>query len=295
MKTSVWLACSLLFFSGVNTANHVAAGARPPEGESGQLIRTHGLKINVDDMEKALAFYCGKLGFEVEDRGAYPERVVLKSEGRNKLILNRVEKLGRPSPQESKFAFTLQVNDLDRAIERMRSLGVEFGEPGKRKEGVGDAIYIRDPFGRLISLMHQTIVKVEPFKEPRLYNFGFLIPDMEAGRDFYSNKLGFVVRSEKYLPGDLPLGNTDKTFAFMLHYREGVRPARGGDPEGAPFNTLVFETGDLSAAVKALEARGVKILRRRARKENDGEQHVAFEDPFGNVSELIEASKPAGR
>src|SRR3712207_7902250 len=59
-----------------------AAGARRLEGESRQLIRTHGLKINVDDMAKAVAFYCGKLGFEVEDRGAYPERVVLKSEGR---------------------------------------------------------------------------------------------------------------------------------------------------------------------------------------------------------------------
>jgi catechol 2,3-dioxygenase-like lactoylglutathione lyase family enzyme len=160
---------------------------------------------------------------------------------------------------------------------------------------VGDAIYIKDPFGRLISLMHQTVVKVEPFKEPRLYNFGFLIPDMEVGRDFYSNKLGFVVRSEKYLPNDLPLGNGDKSFAFMLHYRQGVTPVKGDDPEGTPFNTLIFEADDLPAAVKTLEARGVKILRRPAQKKGAVGQSVAFEDPFGNVSELVETSRPGGR
>ena len=59
--------------------------------------------------------------------------------------------------------------------------------------------------------MHQTIVKVEPFKEPGIYNFGLLIPDMNVARDFYPNRLGFVVRSEKYLPKDLQLGHKDNS------------------------------------------------------------------------------------
>lgn len=45
--------------------------------------------------------------------------------------------------------------------------------------------------------MHQTIVKVEPFEEPKIYNFGFLVPDMQMGRDFYTGKLGFVVSQRK--------------------------------------------------------------------------------------------------
>jgi catechol 2,3-dioxygenase-like lactoylglutathione lyase family enzyme len=73
-------------------------------------------------------------------------------------------------------------------------------------------------------MMHQTIVKVEPFKEPRIYNFGVLVPDMKAARAFYHDVLGFVERSEKYLPLDLPLGYSDNTFAFMLHYRPGGLP-----------------------------------------------------------------------
>lgn len=281
MKLVIYIALILLLPcpAGQSNANTV---------ETVSLIRTHGVKINVDDMEKALSFYCGKLGFEVEDRSGYPGYVVLKSDDRNKVILNHVKKLTKPSPSDTRFSFTLQVNDLDRAIERMRSLGVEFAETERRKEGVGDAISIKDPFGRLISLMHQTIVKVEPFKEPRLYNFGFLIPDMEVGRDFYSNKLGFVVRSDKYLPLDLPLGHKDKSFAFMLHYRPGVQPIKSNQSPASPFNTLVFETNSLQAAIKELEEHGVKIISGKKPQRSARGNYVEVEDPFGNVSEILE-------
>lgn len=284
----VAFALTLVCLSG--HVRNSAGGRQAGTAEARQTIRTHGVKINVDDMEKALAFYCGKLGFEVEDRSGHPDRVVLKSGEEDKLILNRVRELKRLGPTDTSLSFTLQVNDLDQAIERMRSLGVEFGESERRKEGVGYAIFIKDPFGRRISLMHQTIVKVEPFKEPKLYNYGFVVPDMNAGRDFYSNKLGFVVRSEKYLPKDLPLGHTDNSFAFMLHYRPGVKPVRSGYPNSSPFNTLVFETDSLRAAVKELKGRGVKILSAEPQRGASGE-FVVFEDPFGNVSELLEVAR----
>ncbi|HWS99316.1 MAG TPA: VOC family protein [Pyrinomonadaceae bacterium] len=259
--------------------------------ETHPLVRTYGLKINVDDMRKALSFYEDKLGFEVEGRGT--DYAVLKSAAGERLILNRVKQLRALGPADTQLSFTLQVNDLDRAIERMKALGIEFGEKERRREAVGDAIFIKDPFGRRISLMHQTVVKAEPFKEPRLYNFGFLVPDMQAARDFYGGKLGFVVRSEKYLPLDLPLGHTDKSFAFMLHYRPGVTRVLSDYPRSAPFNTLVLETDSLRAAAEALKARGVKILDAEPREGAPG-SYLAFEDPFGNVSELLEvAGRPA--
>ena len=291
MKLATCVACALTLLCLSSAGENFAVGEyRRSQVETEALIRTHGLKINVDDMEQAVAFYCGKLGFEIADRSGHPNYVVLKSGDRNRLILNRVRKLMQLAPTDTQFSFTLQVNDLDQTIERMRSLGVEFAETERRKEGVGYAISIRDPFGRRISLMHQTIVKVAPFKEPKLYNFGFLIPDMAAGRDFYSNKLGFVVRSEKYLPLDLPLGHKDNTFAFMLHYRPGVRASKRAEPHSAPFNTLVFETYNLQAAVKELKARGVKILHGQPHQSALG-NFVAFEDAFGNVSELLEVAR----
>jgi predicted enzyme related to lactoylglutathione lyase len=254
-------------------------------------IRTHGVKINVDDMDRAIAFYVDKLGFEIESRQDYPREVFLKTGERIKLSLRAVKNLQKPEPQETRVSFTLQVNDLDQAIARMKSRGVEFAESEKRKEGVGFAISIRDPFGARISLMHQTIVKVEPFKEPKIYNFGFYIPEMEAARSFYTEKLNFLVRSERYLPLDLPLGHKDKTFAFMLHYRPGAQAVKSSYP-ALPWQTVVFETTELHLAAMELKKRGVKILSKNPEKSSEG-YSIAFEDPFGNVSELLEVARPS--
>jgi len=288
MKLSIGLAFVLLFVnSGGHVKTPISAGANSCQVETESLIRTHGVKINVDDMDRALSFYTEKLGFQVEDRSGYPNYVVLKSGDREKLVLNRVKKLRTFSPTDTQLSFTLQVNDLDQAIEKMKALGVEFGEKQRRKEAVGNAISIKDPFGRLISLMHQTIVKTEPFEEPKIYNFGYAVPDMQIGRNFYSNKLGFVVRSERYLPLDLPLGHKDKSFAFMLHYRPGVVPVKSDYPRVAALNTLIFETFNLAAATAELKKMDVKILSREPQQSARG-KYVVIEDPFGNVSEILE-------
>ncbi|PYS51173.1 MAG: hypothetical protein DMF68_05245 [Acidobacteria bacterium] len=262
--------------------------AQQQKSQGKVLLHTSALKINVDDMDKALSFYGDKLGFEVADRSDYPQVVVLKTGDNFKLILSKVRRLQKAAATETQVSLTLQVNDLDRAIEKMKSLNVQFGETKPRKEAVGNAIFILDPFGRKISLMHETIVKDEPFKEPRVYNFGVLIPDMTAGRDFYANKLGFVVRSEKYLPLDLPLGHEDKSFAFMLHYRPGVTSIKSEYPSAAPFVMMVFETTELERTSAELKTRGVKILASKSGKQG---KSVVIEDPFGNVSEIVESSK----
>jgi len=263
-----------------------AATPSKPSKQAPLAVRTHGVKINVDDMDKAIAFYIDKLGFEIESRQDYPREVFLKTGEPTKLSLRTVKKLQRPGPQDTRVSFTLQVNDLDQAIAKMKSHGVEFAETEKRKEGVGYAISIRDPFGARISMMHQTIVKVEPFKEPRIYNFGFYVPEMDAARSFYVGKLGFVVRSEKYLPLDLPLGHQDKTFGFMLHYRpDNVQAVKSAYPT-LPWHTVVFETSDLHLTAMDLKKNGVKLLSASPEKSSEG-YYLAFEDPFGNVSELL--------
>ena len=264
----------------------VLTQAKTTSPDADATLRAFGVEINVDDMDTALAFYTRKLGFETEDRSGYPGFVILQSGDSEKLILNRVRKLRSESPLDTGLSFTLQVNDLDETIARMKTLGVEFAEAQPRKEAVGNAISIKDPFGRRISLMHQTIVKVEPFKEPKLYNFGFNLPDLPAGRDFYANKLGFVVRSERYLPLDLPLGHADKSFAFMLHTRPGIIAIKSDYPNSVAFNTAVFSTPDLAATVSRLQINGVKIV--GPVQHNQRGDFVMIEDPFGNVSKLQE-------
>ncbi len=254
-------------------------------------LRTQGVKINVDDMDKAIAFYCEKLGFVIENRAAYPHEVFLQTGERVKLSLRAVKKLQRPAPTDTRVSFTLQVNDLDAAIAKMKARGVEFAESERRKEGVGYAISIRDPFGARISMMHVTIVKVEPFAEPKIYNFGFYLPSMDEGRAFYGGKLGFIERSQRYLPGDMPLGHADNSFAFMLHSRSGVQPINSLYPNALPWHTIVFETNDLKAMQQKLEKSGVKIVKAWQPK-GATKPSIAFADPFGNVSEIVEVTSP---
>jgi catechol 2,3-dioxygenase-like lactoylglutathione lyase family enzyme len=250
------------------------------------LLRTSALKINVENIDRALSFYAETLGFEVADRSHYPQEVTLKTDDNFRLVLHKVAHVRRAAATDTQVGLTIQVNDLDQAIARMKSLNVRFGDDKPRKEAVGNAITIFDPFGMRVSMMHETVVKNAPFKEPRIYNFGVLIPDMAAGRDFYANKLGFVVRSEKYLPLDLPLGHDDKTFAFMLHYRPGVTSIESTYPKAAPFVEIIFATPHLKRAIAEMEKRGVKILTLDSAAARNG---VVIQDPFGNISEVIES------
>lgn len=285
----------------VNQPNDTTSRISLPAPQT-PIIRTHAVKLNVTNLDKALTFYTSQLGFQVADRSGFPNSVVLETNERVKLVLNRVKKLRKASPVDTDASFTLQVNDLDQAMARMKSLKVPFAEKHPRKEGVGNAISIVDPFGRSISLMHQTIVKVEPFQEPRLYNFGFTVPEMEPARQFYTQVLGFQVRSEKYLPLDLPLGHQDKSFAFMLHYRPGIRPVAGKPHQGAAFNTVVFETAQFDLAIQFLEQAKIQIIPDQSRNVTDQSPNataekwsqrrkLSFLDPFGNVSELVEELK----
>lgn len=249
------------------------------------LIRTYGIKINVTDMDKAIYFYSGKIGFEIESKKNYPNMVVLKSNDNNKLIPNLVRNLVLEGPNDVRTGLTLQVNNYDQATELLKSKGVDFGDNVKRKEGVGYSIYFSDPFGTQLSTMQVTVYKEEPFTEPRIYNYGILIPDMEKARAFFK-KLGFVERTERYLPLDMPLGHPDNSFGFMLHYRDGI--------ESLHYNTandehivILFQINDIEAKIKEMKKSNIKFVQSKVQQNGLG-KYISFRDPFGLVYELIE-------
>ncbi len=274
----------MVFVAFLATGNANGQNQHPKEEKIS--LRTSAIRINVDDMEKARNFYVETLGFGVEDESKIPMQVFLTTNDRVNLILNKVEKLRKWSASETKIQLALQVNDLDQSIKRMRARKITFAG-GIQKAGVGQYIRILDPFGREISLLHQTVVKTPTFREPKVYNFGVLVPDMKAGIEFYSKKLGFVVRSKSYLPAALPLGHTDGSFGFMLHHQNGIEPIKRSFPDESPFNTMVFEAANVEAVYRGLSDRQVKIIDKKyslTKKINS----FSFEDPFGNVSEVFQ-------
>lgn len=236
-------------------------------------------------MDKAIDFYSGKIGFEIESKKNYPNMVVLKSNDNNKLILNLVRNLVLEGTNDVRTGLTLQVNDYDQATELLKSKGVDFGDNVKRKEGVGYSIYFSDPFGTQLSTMQVTVYKEEPFIEPRIYNYGILIPDMEKARAFFKT-LGFVERSERYLPLDMPLGHSDNSFGFMLHYRDGI--------ESLHYNTandehivILFQTDDIETTIKEMKESNIKFVQSKI-QQNELGKYISFRDSFGLVYELVE-------
>jgi hypothetical protein len=53
---------------------------------------------------------------------------------------------------------------------------------------------------------------------------------------------------------------------------------------------IVFETGDLAKTSEIISKKNVSIID-RARSKNGGLQSVVLVDPFGNISEIVEASQ----
>lgn len=249
-------------------------------------LKTHGVKINVTGMDKAIEFYNGKMGFAIIDKKHYPQMVVLNSNStEGNIYLNLVNNLAPQSEKDVRAGISFQVNNLDSAMAVMKNRGKDFGKNQKRKEGVGNAISFEDPFGTPLSIMHVTIVQQPHFTEPKIYNYGMLITDMDTAR-LYFKRLGFVERSKRYLPLDMPLGHPDKTFAFMLHYRDGV--------ENIHYNTsndehvvILFKTTDIPATVQQMKKAGVQFVQTKIQEGLLG-KWISFRDKFGLVYDLVE-------
>lgn len=256
------------------------------QNSTAQTLRTFGVQINVPNMGKAIHFYHDVLGFGVGTISKDSTMVVLTANTGNDLILLTKVPYLLPAPEkEATATLTLQVNDLDNTIKVLTSKGLNFDNVQKRKEGVGYALYIFDPFGTRISLMHETVVANPHFEEPRVYNYGFYVSDIDKTSSFYK-QLGFVIRSEKYLPLDLPLGHPDKTFAFMLHTRPGVEPIHYNSAENEHI-VILFSCTNINETYNQLLSKNMNVIKGKIEDTPLGKA-ISVADPFGYISKIVQ-------
>jgi predicted enzyme related to lactoylglutathione lyase len=115
------LSVTLIFF-----ASCAACQLSAQKGD--MLIIPYGIKINVTDMKKALAFYTDKIGFKKlkDDEGS---DVVFLKQGEDGpvVVLNKVKKLVDEKQSEARATLTLQVNNLDSTIAKLSKAGIDFG------------------------------------------------------------------------------------------------------------------------------------------------------------------------
>ncbi len=105
--------------------------------------------LKVADLERALAFYCGVLGFELMQRMTSGAAFISAGGYHHHIGLNTWESLGgSPPPPGTTGLYHLAIRYPDRrtladALRRLAAAGVPL--EGASDHGVSEALYLRDP------------------------------------------------------------------------------------------------------------------------------------------------------
>ncbi len=105
--------------------------------------------LKVANLDRALGFYCGVLGFEVTQRMADSAAFVSAGGYHHHIGLNTWESRGgSPPPAHATGLFQLAIRYPDRraladALRRLREANIEV--EGASDHGVSEALYLRDP------------------------------------------------------------------------------------------------------------------------------------------------------
>ena len=114
--------------------------------------------LKVADLERALKFYCGVLGFELTQRFGTQAAFVSAGGYHHHIGLNTWEsKGGSPPPPGTTGLYHVAIlfhtrAALADALRRVLAAGVELD--GAADHGVSEALYLRDPDGNGLELYH---------------------------------------------------------------------------------------------------------------------------------------------
>jgi catechol 2,3-dioxygenase len=125
-------------------------------GPIGAGARIGHVHLKVADLERALEFYCGVLGFELTQRWGRDAAFVAAGGYHHHIGLNTWESLGgSPPPPGSTGLYHFAIlypsrADLADALRRLTEAGIPL--QGASDHGVSEALYLSDPDGNGIEL-----------------------------------------------------------------------------------------------------------------------------------------------
>jgi catechol 2,3-dioxygenase len=112
-------------------------------------VRIGHVHLKVADLDRALGFYCGVLGFELQQKFGTQAAFISAGGYHHHIGLNTWEsKGGSPPPPHSTGLYHTAILYPDRvqladALRRVLAAGIELD--GAADHGVSEAIYLRDP------------------------------------------------------------------------------------------------------------------------------------------------------
>ena len=109
--------------------------------------------IYVDDMDRAVEFYCEKLGFKEAQR--YDDGCIVRLENEGPpVILEKVENSSRIDyPGHSQVVLGVETEDINKTSEELRAKGVEFMNDKPQPFVAGFVMAMRDPSGNVLELL----------------------------------------------------------------------------------------------------------------------------------------------
>jgi len=119
-------------------------------------VRIGHVHLKVADLDRALKFYCGVLGFELQQRFGAQAAFISAGGYHHHIGLNTWESAGgSPPPPRSTGLYHLAIlyptrDALADALHRLVKAGVELD--GAADHGVSEALYLRDPDGNGVEL-----------------------------------------------------------------------------------------------------------------------------------------------
>jgi catechol 2,3-dioxygenase len=119
-------------------------------------VRIGHVHLKVADLDRALSFYCGVLGFKLQQKFGSQAAFISAGGYHHHIGLNTWEsKGGSPPPPHSTGLYHLAILYHDRvkladALRRLVAAGMELD--GAADHGVSEALYLRDPDGNGVEL-----------------------------------------------------------------------------------------------------------------------------------------------
>lgn len=178
-------------------------------------------------------------------------------------------------------AVYVEVEDLEKSLEKIEGLGGKTDTPPVEMPGVVIFAKFTDPAGNVVGL-----VKSEPTGDapgvsegnnPPVEWFEILGTDGKALRDFYAEAFGWELKDS----------SVEGIEYFMLQEPEkGCPGAVGGAPDGQPAVRFYAGLADLKQTLDKAEGLGAKTLMEPSQVAPETEIAI-FADPQGNVFGLF--------
>ncbi len=129
-----------------------------------ELFAPHYVVLVVEDLERSLAFYTGRLGLALSHRtGPYAQlatgRTRLALYERGALAAALGTGLRAPAPDAPGFALGFKVDDVDAAWDELVAAGADAVAPPTTRPWGQRSAHLRDPDGHLVELVQDGVAQ----------------------------------------------------------------------------------------------------------------------------------------